>query len=156
MAYEKTQTYDVVFSSGFIEHFSNTAEVVEKLTNLVSSSGYIVTIVPNLYGINGFISKTFRPRVYYGHVRIALDKLKSMHEDCGTITLFADYVEGMHIIRPIEKNFFSKMFPNISKGLNLPVDFLNDAIDYHSKKLTDFSASLSFLTGCLYRSTVRY
>ena len=48
--------YDVVFSSGFIEHFRDLSSVTERICTL--SRRYVVTIVPNVYGLNGFISKT--------------------------------------------------------------------------------------------------
>lgn len=52
---EYKENFDLVFSRGFIEHFDNTTEVIEKHINLLKKGGYIVISIPNLSGLNYFL-----------------------------------------------------------------------------------------------------
>lgn len=40
--------FDLVISRGFIEHFTNAGEVVERHVNLLKPGGYLVVMIPNL------------------------------------------------------------------------------------------------------------
>lgn len=46
----ENRTYDIVFSSGFIEHFTNFEEVIKIQAKLVKSGGYIFITAPNFSG----------------------------------------------------------------------------------------------------------
>lgn len=51
--------YDVVFSSGFIEHFRDTRDVIERHVNLLSQDGQLLILIPNFLGLNGTIQRRF-------------------------------------------------------------------------------------------------
>lgn len=51
--------YDVVFSSGFIEHFEDTKDVIEHHVQLLSNNGQLLILIPNFLGLNGKIQKRF-------------------------------------------------------------------------------------------------
>jgi cyclopropane fatty-acyl-phospholipid synthase-like methyltransferase len=143
--------FDVVFSMGFIEHFINTNDVLARMVELLSpDSGYIVTIIPNLLGLGGLISKTFRPRVFYGHVPISLSGLISSHEESGVKTLFADYVGGYYIDPLLEKNTFSVQHPNISNLVNLPIRALNRIVRNIETKANRFPRSTYLSPSLIY------
>ena len=55
--------YDVVFSSGFIEHFQDPERAVGKIASLCKSGGLVITIIPAMESLNWWISRTFRPEV---------------------------------------------------------------------------------------------
>lgn len=133
--------YDVVFTNGFIEHFPGSTGVMQKLASLLKPNGTIVTIIPNCYGLNGKISKTFRPAVFYGHIPIDVDTLVSLHEQEGFHTLFSAYCGGVQLILPCAKNSFSKRHPRISKLINSPFS-----------KFTRFSKRISRVSGVFPRS----
>lgn len=67
--------YDFVFSLGFIEHFENTQDVIERHLRLLSDNGNLLIILPNFRGINGWIQKKFDRTNYDAH------NLKSMEID---------------------------------------------------------------------------
>ena len=115
--------YDIVFSGGFIEHFRDTYGVTGRIGAI--AKGYVVTMVPNLFGINGQISKRIRPRVFHGHERINVELLRSAHEKCGLSTLFCDYVGGLQFIMPAEKNTFFDRNPRLAGMINLPFRAFN-------------------------------
>ncbi len=49
--------YDVVFSSGFIEHFEDTGEVIKRHVDLLSDDGQLLILIPNFLGLNGMIQR---------------------------------------------------------------------------------------------------
>lgn len=59
--YKTTKKYDVVFSSGFIEHFENFSNVIKKHWQLTNKNGTMLIILPNLLGLNGHIQLLFDP-----------------------------------------------------------------------------------------------
>jgi SAM-dependent methyltransferase len=133
--------FDIVFSAGFIEHFNNVNFVTEKVCNLASR--YVVTIVPNLFGINGFISKTIRPDVFKEHIPIELKDLEDMHSQNGIKTLFCDYIGGIKIIMLAAHTPFFEKHKLVAKYFNLPFRSVNFFTAYFSNVVTaqaDFSA----------------
>jgi SAM-dependent methyltransferase len=115
-------SYNIVFSAGFVEHFQDTAPVVEKICSL--SNKYVITLIPNCLGLNGFISKTIRPEVYAQHKVIDVPALESFHKNCGLKTLFCNYVGGARLIMPC-KGVFSNRHYHCAKAINLPVRIFN-------------------------------
>jgi 2-polyprenyl-3-methyl-5-hydroxy-6-metoxy-1,4-benzoquinol methylase len=51
--------YDVVFSSGFIEHFEDTRDVIRRHVDLMSEQGQLLILIPNFLGLNGKIQQRF-------------------------------------------------------------------------------------------------
>jgi 2-polyprenyl-3-methyl-5-hydroxy-6-metoxy-1,4-benzoquinol methylase len=92
--------YDVVFTRGFIEHFTESQAVVNRLAGLARIGGIIVTTVPNFLGLNGLIRKRFAPESYAAHVKIDIKQLREMHEASGLNTCFCDYAGVPTLILP--------------------------------------------------------
>lgn len=115
--------HDIVFSLGFIEHFRDVSSVVQRICAL--SRQYVVTIVPNLYGINGFISRTIRPEVYAEHNPIDASALDLMHRHCGMETLFCDYINGVQFIAPGAHTTFFNKHKYCARAVNAPVIAFN-------------------------------
>lgn len=116
-------SYDIAFSGGFIEHFRDLPAVVGRICAL--SRNYVVTLVPNLYGLNGLISKTVRPAVYAEHIPIDRHLLESLHTANGLKTLFCDYVGGVRLILPGAKNAFFEKHRWCGRAVNGPVRVFN-------------------------------
>lgn len=85
------EKYDIVFTYGLIEHFSDQKEIITKLSYLLKEGGQIITIVPNLNGFNGIVTRRFLPDIYAIHQVIDLEKLTSDHTFNGFNTEFAGY-----------------------------------------------------------------
>lgn len=83
--------YDVVFSYGVIEHFDNPEDVIRILSSILNPRGIIITLVPNLNGIMGRLSKYFVPDIYKMHKIITQSQLQSYHEQNGLINLKTGY-----------------------------------------------------------------
>ncbi len=70
------ERFDIAYSRGFIEHFSDTKEVVEKHLNVLSRGGYLIVIIPNLRGINYCFQRLFNKEVIAMHNLAIMDKIK--------------------------------------------------------------------------------
>ncbi len=59
--YKTSKKYDLVFSLGFIEHFNDTNDVINKHWQLVSQGGSMIIGLPNFLGLNGAYQILFDP-----------------------------------------------------------------------------------------------
>ncbi|MBL7699263.1 MAG: hypothetical protein JNK79_13950, partial [Chitinophagaceae bacterium] len=71
--------FDVVFSYGVIEHFTNPAEIVGIFDKFLNEGGLMITLVPNFTGLNAKMTKLFMPEVYNIHRQITKEQLASYH-----------------------------------------------------------------------------
>lgn len=83
--------YDIIISLGLIEHFENPGEVLKIAADHLNQSGLIITVIPNLTGLNGTITRLFMPEVYGIHKKISADGLRQLHEETGFRTLKCGY-----------------------------------------------------------------
>jgi hypothetical protein len=115
-------SYDIVFSAGFIEHFEDLDTIINKISMMARQ--YVVTSVPNLYGLRGFVTKVLRPKVFYSHNLIDNNLLRNLHEKHGLDTLFCNYVGGLQLPMLFEDAFFNEKKRYI-KHINLPFRLFN-------------------------------
>lgn len=66
-AFKSKKEYDCVFSYGFIEHFEDTADVIQRHIDLLAPDGNLLIILPNFRGLNGFIQRIFDRENYNAH-----------------------------------------------------------------------------------------
>jgi SAM-dependent methyltransferase len=64
---EVTRKFDVVFSAGFIEHFTDTDLVFRKHCDYLAKGGTLFISLPNFKGISGWIQKWVDPANYAAH-----------------------------------------------------------------------------------------
>lgn len=81
--------FDVVWSAGFIEHFQDISAVVERLSQYARPGGKIITSVPNLDGLIGWLHQIADPELYSQHVVIDPVVLDTVHSQ-----------SGLRIVRP--------------------------------------------------------
>ena len=63
----RPDTFDLVYSSGLIEHFDDTAAVIAEHLRVVKPGGRLVLIVPNFEGLQGRIWKRLARPLYDRH-----------------------------------------------------------------------------------------
>lgn len=124
--------YDVVFSAGFIEHFDDFTGVCGRLADV---GRIVVTVIPNLFGVNGLISRKVRPHVYDKHVLINLQKLREAHEANGLKTQFCNYVGGAQFFRLTDRNKFFQNRTGLAKCVDLPVRAFNRFSRFANQRL---------------------
>jgi len=143
--------YDIVFSSGFIEHIKNVSSVVERIISLSKpKGGIVITIIPTMHGLNWMISKTFRPKVAAGHFPISRDMLTNLHEKYGLQTLYSGYLGSFQLLPPIAKNAFADKLPLVSSIINFPFRTWNKVITSFNKTFKFYPSFSPICTKILY------
>ncbi|UBM58905.1 class I SAM-dependent methyltransferase [Marinilongibacter aquaticus] len=59
--------YDFVLSVGLIEHFEDTADILEQHVKFMNKDAVLLINIPNFTGFNGWIQRTFDPDNYEKH-----------------------------------------------------------------------------------------
>lgn len=89
---EKVGEFDLIYSLGFVEHFSDTYEVIDKKAQLLKPGGIILTVVPNLYkSIHGLFSWIYQPELYYMHYPLSKSELINAYTSSGLEVIDCDY-----------------------------------------------------------------
>ncbi len=99
----RKNNYDVVFSAGFIEHFSKPYRVVEKKLSLVKPGGELLTTVPNFAGFFGMVRKIMNRELYDRHVVITLDHLRQIYSRLGLKSIDVGYFGSLRLRMPSPK-----------------------------------------------------
>jgi 2-polyprenyl-3-methyl-5-hydroxy-6-metoxy-1,4-benzoquinol methylase len=89
--WQSGKKYDIIISLGVIEHFENPGEILNIISHHLNENGLIITVVPNLLGISGRLTRIFLPEVHLIHKIISKNLLRELHESCGYATLKNDY-----------------------------------------------------------------
>jgi 2-polyprenyl-3-methyl-5-hydroxy-6-metoxy-1,4-benzoquinol methylase len=128
--FKPEQKYDVVASFGFIEHFQDTKDVINRHIELLSDNGVLFITIPNFRGLNGFINKIFNPKSYNAHNlnSMRIDFLREIMKETKLQNAKVQYVSRPTIwldnTNKIEKflircgRYFIKLFPIPSQFLS--------------------------------------
>lgn len=75
--------FDIVFSAGFLEHFSDVTMVIEKVSSLVKPGGILISTVPNLTGLHKFFINlsSKKEHIYKYHFPINIKKILKAYKD---------------------------------------------------------------------------
>jgi 2-polyprenyl-3-methyl-5-hydroxy-6-metoxy-1,4-benzoquinol methylase len=84
--------FDIVVSFGVVEHFENTAATLEALAKYLKPDGVLITIVPNLSGIIGFIQKRLDRKVFDLHICLDKPALIESAKKARLKTILVDYL----------------------------------------------------------------
>ncbi|HOE28150.1 MAG TPA: class I SAM-dependent methyltransferase [bacterium] len=89
--------FDLVMSFGVLEHFHDTARCLAAMAGYVKPSGRMVTVIPNMTGMIGWLQKLIDPAVYSMHVPLTKQDMMAVHAACGLQTLFCNYTLLLHL-----------------------------------------------------------
>ncbi|HPR53758.1 MAG TPA: class I SAM-dependent methyltransferase [Deltaproteobacteria bacterium] len=89
--------FDLVVSFGVLEHFPDTARCLDAMAGYLKPSGCMVTVVPNMTGMPGWLQKVIDPAVYAMHVPLTRQDLLAAHADTSMEPLFCDYSLLLHL-----------------------------------------------------------
>jgi SAM-dependent methyltransferase len=84
--------FDLVAWFGVAEHFENTTAAVAAAAAYLRPGGVLITEVPNLTGINGWLQKAFNRPVYDIHVPLGAAQLARHHAEAGLEVLSSRYL----------------------------------------------------------------
>ncbi len=76
-------SFDLIYSIGVVEHFDNLPVTLQALSDFVKPGGKVLSEIPNLAGLNGFLVKMLNKPVYDLHNPHDLNSLKAGHLDAG-------------------------------------------------------------------------
>lgn len=74
--YQAEEKFDLCLSYGFIEHFSDTQDLLKKHIDFIKMGGTLLIIVPNFLGLNGWVNKHFDYAVYEKHFLGCMNKIQ--------------------------------------------------------------------------------
>jgi 2-polyprenyl-3-methyl-5-hydroxy-6-metoxy-1,4-benzoquinol methylase len=77
------QEFDFIYSHGVVEHFRNLPGVLSAHSRFLSGCGKMLTIIPNMAGILGLLTRKMNKEVYDIHVPHNLQSLERGHLEAG-------------------------------------------------------------------------
>ena len=89
---ESHGSFDVVYSHGVVEHFPDLGSVLLAQSRFLAGNGRMITVIPNMAGINGVLTKKINRGVYDIHVPHDLDSFVRGHEQAGLTVLESGYL----------------------------------------------------------------
>ncbi len=117
--------FDIVVSRGFIEHFSNVEDIIDKHLNVLAPGGHLFVHIPNFRNLNYLLMRTFH------HELLAIHNLDIMPREAFSALfdpsrlerLFCDYYGtfdfGLFDTAP---GSFLRPLLLVGKGLQLPLN----------------------------------
>jgi len=95
--------YDVVFSTGFVEHFEDYRGVIALHAGMVKDGGYLLVTVPNTKYLHKLLMRTFCPAMLAIHRTYLMDRhvLRAIAESMGFETLHCDYLRTFRPFYPL-------------------------------------------------------
>jgi 2-polyprenyl-3-methyl-5-hydroxy-6-metoxy-1,4-benzoquinol methylase len=88
---ENKLQFDVVCSFGVVEHFEDTTATIKSFSRYLKNGGILVTSVPNVCGLNGWMHKVMNRSVYDIHEQVDLNRLNNSLNEAGLEILFSKY-----------------------------------------------------------------
>jgi 2-polyprenyl-3-methyl-5-hydroxy-6-metoxy-1,4-benzoquinol methylase len=98
--------FDVVCSFGVVEHFSDTAATLEVFSKYLKPGGLMITSLPNMCGLNGWLHKVMNRELYNIHVPIDKKQLSAAVESAGLENIRTGYYVGVSL--NVQLNSFQK------------------------------------------------
>ncbi|NRF39080.1 bifunctional 2-polyprenyl-6-hydroxyphenol methylase/3-demethylubiquinol 3-O-methyltransferase UbiG [Pedobacter foliorum] len=135
--YTPEKQYDLVLSCGLIEHFNDTADIINRHINFVKPGGTLFITLPNFKALNGWFQKNFDKENYDKHNIDCMDPklLENICKQAGLQVIQSKYFGHFSLwleneqqkpvgVRLLKKSLwlagkiFTKVFPFNSKQLS--------------------------------------
>ncbi|WP_437894980.1 class I SAM-dependent methyltransferase [Sorangium sp. So ce124] len=84
--------FDAVVSLGVVEHFEDTAACLRACARYLRPGGRMVTEIPNMCGLVGWVAKVTNRPNYDVHVPLNREALTQAHRDAGLNVLWSEYI----------------------------------------------------------------
>jgi len=85
--------YDLVYSLGVVEHFSEPKEIICKLTEFVNTEGLLFTEIPNLKNsIHQLLVWIWQPEILKKHQKISKEELEKIYFELGLEIIESKYL----------------------------------------------------------------
>lgn len=87
------QQYDLVYSIGLVEHFTDTQEAIARHLSYLNPGGTLLIIIPNFRGLNGRLQQKYDPENYSRH-NINCMSTGKLHHICRDLGL--EHIRSYH------------------------------------------------------------
>lgn len=84
--------FDLVYSLGVVEHFVDLVRILARFKSFVAPNGIMMTVVPNMAGVIGQLTRLYNKGIYDIHVPYDLAALVQGHRDAGMIVEDCGYI----------------------------------------------------------------
>jgi len=109
--------FDVVCSFGLVEHFTDTTAAINACAKYLKPNGIIVTLIPNMTGLNGFFYKLLNKDIFDTHIPLTLNQLIQSHKNANLDVYYKSYLLGLPSVIDKDRNeirFTRKFFRKIA------------------------------------------
>jgi 2-polyprenyl-3-methyl-5-hydroxy-6-metoxy-1,4-benzoquinol methylase len=89
-------TFDVVLSFGVVEHFADLAAALLAKRRYLKDNGMMFTIIPNMAGSIGYLTRKFNRKVFDMHNPHDLDSFLAGHRQAGLAMTSSGYLGSMN------------------------------------------------------------
>jgi SAM-dependent methyltransferase len=111
-----TGEYDVVFSTGLIEHFDEPDKVLKKFASLLRPGGTLVALIPNLVGLSGLYHRWWKPETFETHRPITVAELRRWYQQLGLRNIDAG-AYGSVVPQRFPRDRFRRDYPMLYRFL---------------------------------------
>lgn len=87
-----TGRFDFVYSHGVVEHFADLAEVLRAHSRFLANQGKMLTIIPNMAGLLGRLTRLLDKEIYEIHIPHDLESLERGHTEAGLRVIESGYL----------------------------------------------------------------
>ena len=96
------EAFDIVVTFGVIEHFRPTIRVLNALKYFLRPGGLMITLIPNMNGLVGFVQKKVNRDIFDLHIPLTNNDLRAAHCESGFECLFSDYFTfaNFYVVNP--------------------------------------------------------
>ena len=119
------ESFDVVFSAGFIEHFDDTEKVIEKHVDLLKPGGTLIIELPNMLGLHGFIFRIFNRDSYYQHKLLTAKMVEECFSNFGIQIMKSVYIGSLILESGGKPGYIQPFFYLVNKIFYLLLRTLN-------------------------------
>ena len=89
---ELCASFQAGMSFGVAEHFERTGECIAAFARFLAPGGRLVTVIPNMTGVPGFLQKSLNRPVYEKHVPLGAAQLDAAHREAGLVVRESGYL----------------------------------------------------------------
>jgi SAM-dependent methyltransferase len=133
--------FDIVFSFGVIEHFTDTATALRACAAYLKPGGIIITLVPNMNGIPGWMQRWLDRKIFDIHVPLDFQALTRAHATAGLDVVACEYLLFINLnvvnAEGRRQRWFYRPFVRVRSWVSKSVWILEDAfVQFPVNRLT--------------------
>jgi len=120
------ESFDVIFSSGFVEHFTDVTPVIEKHLNLLKKNGILIITIPNLRGkVNNILCNFFHKEILKVHNLgiMELKKFRNLFNERKLKCIYCEYYGVFSFSFLNAKNIFKQFLLDICLIMQCFINF---------------------------------